>query len=121
MHTEIESGDGPERWHSGLLPPRLGGSFLPLLTGAEQGGWSARSRESRWRCGSIMGVQRGAGSRCGLISRGVVLYVGLACLVDLVASGWARGSVEGVRGVQESGYLNKGQREGVGRASARLS
>jgi hypothetical protein len=35
MHTEIEGRDGPERCHGGLLPPRLGGSFPPLLTGAE--------------------------------------------------------------------------------------
>jgi hypothetical protein len=45
----------------------------------------------------------------------------LACLVDLVASGWARGLVEGVRGVQESEFLDKGQREGVGRAATRFS
>jgi hypothetical protein len=29
--------------------------------------------------------------------------------------------VEGVRGVQESGFLDKGQREGVGRAAVRFS
>jgi hypothetical protein len=67
MHKGIEGRDGPERWHGGLLPPRLGGSFPPLLTGAEQSGWSGSSRGSRWRCGSIMGVQRGAGECCGLI------------------------------------------------------
>jgi hypothetical protein len=74
MHKEIEGRDGLKRWHGGLLPPRSGGSFPPLLTGAEQSGWSKHSGESRWRCGSIMGVQRGAGECCGLINREVGLY-----------------------------------------------
>jgi hypothetical protein len=38
MQAEGEGREGPERWHGGLLPPRSGGSFPPLLTGVEQGG-----------------------------------------------------------------------------------
>jgi hypothetical protein len=30
--------EGSERWQGGLLPCRSGGSFLPFLTDAEQGG-----------------------------------------------------------------------------------
>jgi hypothetical protein len=83
MHKEIEGRDGPKRWHSGLLPPRSGESFPPLLTGAEQSGWSGHSGEPRWRCGSIMGVQRGAGECCGLINREVGFYDD-PCLFGLV-------------------------------------
>jgi hypothetical protein len=36
-------------------------------------------------------------------------------------SGWGRGSVERVRGVQSGVFLEKDQREGVERAAARFS
>jgi hypothetical protein len=62
------------------------------------------------------------------LGNAVALYLeGWCCMsvwhvgIDLVASSWARGSVEGVRGVQETGFLNKGQRDGVGRDAARFS
>jgi hypothetical protein len=39
MHMEIESRDGPERWHGGLLPPRLGDGLRVL--GSQGGGVGA--------------------------------------------------------------------------------
>jgi hypothetical protein len=46
-HAKMESGEGPERGWCGLLPCRSGGSFLPSLTDAEQGGCTGVSGRTR--------------------------------------------------------------------------
>jgi hypothetical protein len=65
--------------------------------------------------------QREAGTRCGQIYRGVVVQCQFGMWGTWGGLGWLSRAVERVQGVQGSDFLEKDQREGVGRAAARFS
>jgi hypothetical protein len=67
MHAKIQSGDGPERWHGGLLPPRSGDRvwLLPGQQRVRGSFWAISVAERAF--GSGMSEQRGAVVVCMLI------------------------------------------------------